>query len=228
MSIILRVASRVMTVLAGGWDGKLVGDAYRLQWSRAAWQLDELPVKGKKKLEQASLQSPNFTGAASFAMAENILMWAKIDKGDSVAEVKRKILDAHKEGLQMALDGKWGDREKAYAEGQNWIRKIQWYSRDVFYLDVDPEGIEPFSVEGKDFSVKVEWKNFTSYSPTSDLALSDPHYTLYEASSPTAARKMFKLLKADPKALKGVAWTDFSGWLNKNKIQYKSRHSNWS
>lgn len=229
MDSTLKVASRVMTILAGGWDGKLVGNTYRLQWSRNSWKLEELPAKGKKKLDVYTLQSPNFSGNLSFAIPDNILHWAKVDANDSLDEVKKKILEAHKSGLEKTLKGDFGDRDKQWAEkSQDWLKKLSWYGDKVFYLNVVPEGTEPFSVKGKDFSMKVEWTKFESYSPNSDFQQADPHYSYYEAKSPTSARKLYMILKADPKALSSLSWTELGSWLNKNKVMYEVRHSNWS
>jgi hypothetical protein len=90
-----------------------------------------------------------------------------------------------------------------------------------------PEGIEKFTVEGKDFSMSVDWTEFKTYSPNSDFQQSDPHYSKYESKSPTAARKAYLLLKSDPNQLKSITWNDLPKWFDKNKIQYAYGGSSW-
>ncbi len=228
----LKHAKQVHRVVAlyraakANWDDKFIGQNARLQWSRGTWLLEELPQKGKKKLRSADLQNPSAHGYFDMWIPGNILMFAKLSPSDDYSAIKKKIMEAYAEAYDRTKNGKRQD-EKELLEKSDWVKNIVWYEKEVFYLNVIPEGVEPFTVEGKDFSVKVSWENFKAYSPNSDFQQADPHYTYYEASSPTAARKCFLILKADPNALKGLTWMDFSDWLNKQKIPYKTRFSSW-
>ena len=240
MSLADRVAARfaksdpVSTLVArykaarGNWDDKFVGKNARLQWSRATWFLEELPQKGKKKLMSATLQNPNGVGGGlDFFLPGNILMFAKLSPSDDYADIKKKIEGAYEEAIKRTEeDTKRGG--KTYLERNDWVRKLKWYEDPVFYLNVVPEGVDDFTAEGKDFTVKVTWTEFSSFSPDSDFQQSDPHYTKYVSKSPTAARKFYIMLKEDPNQLKSVGWESFGDWLNKQKIPYDIRFSNWS
>jgi len=231
VALVQRVASNHVEAVSkqAGPDGKLVGDKYRLTWSRHGFKLEELPAKGKKKLDVSTFQFPPFNGGMSFMIPENLLHWAKLDSNDSVDEVKKKLKAAWATGIKKAKAGDFGDRDKdMFATGKiDYMEKVEWYGKQVYFLEVEPEGVEPFSAEGKDFSVTVKWTEFSAYDPKSDMQLSDPHYTYYGAKSPQGARKLYQILKADPKALSGVSWSDFGDWLNKQGVPYKPHHSNW-
>lgn len=239
MSLAARVVARfakkdlVSTVverfkLARAWDDKFVGKDARLSWSRATWLLEELPQKGKKKLRSADLQNPNgIGGGLDWFIPGNILMFAKLSPSDDYDKIKSKIEDAYKEAIERSeKDDKRGGA--AYLKANDWVYKIKWYENQVFYLNVIPEGVEEFTVEGKDFKVKVTWTEFSSYSPNSDFHQSDPHYTKYVSKSPTAARKFYLTLKEDPNQLRSVGWNEFGDWLNKQKIPYDTRFSQWT
>lgn len=222
------IVARVVDRFADShWDGKFVGKDARLSWSRATFMLEELPQKGKKKLRQATLQNPSSHGYLDWFIPGNILNIAKLSAGDDYDRIKSKIEDAYQEAGKRSAESKY-DREKdAWEKSKDWVVKLQWYENQVFFLEVTPEGVEPFTAEAKDFTVKVEWGNFKAYSPDSDLQLSDPHYTMYEAKSPGAGRKFYKLMKADPDALKSVAWNNFDEFLKKNGVGYDIHFSQW-
>lgn len=206
------------------WDGKIVGKDFRLQWSDATWSLEELPQKGKKKLKIADLQNPYYLGHADAFIPANILRVAKVSPSDSFDHVKDKIKDAMLAAAEDAISKAPPDKQKHL----DYLRRQEWYEKEVYFTQVMPEGMEAFTAEGKDFTVKVEWTDFKAYSPNSDFQQSDPHYTLYQASAPTAARKLYQLLKEDPNALKSIGWDKFDDWLKTNKIGYKIHFSQWS
>jgi hypothetical protein len=223
------IASKVVTRFAEArWDGKFVGKDARLQWSRATWLLEELPQKGKKKLRKATLQNPSLHGAMDWWIPGNILNLAGLSTGDDYDKVKSKLEDAYVEAAKRTEEGAKDRERQGWEQNKEWIQKLVWYESPVFYLEVTPEGVESFTAEGKDFTVKVEWGNFEAYSPNSDLQQSDPHYTLYEAKSAGAGRKFFKILKADPNALKSVAWNGFDEFLKKNGVGYDIHFSQWT
>ncbi len=226
LAIALRVAARYQRrVLALSWEGKIVGKDFRLQWSRDQWQIEELPQKGKKKLRVATMDGGGnrYSGTAKDVSAyipQNILRKSGVSASDTYDHVKHKLqaaMDAAAEEV-MAKDpgGKW-----------DFLKHTKWYEKEVNYLQVMPEGMEPIIVEGGDFSVKSEWTSFKSYSPNSDLANHDPSYTLYEASSPGAARKFYQMARENPGLIKHLSWNKFSDWLNQNKIGYKTHFSVW-
>lgn len=226
VALALRVAARHQrTLLAANWEGKIVGKDFRLQWRRDEWQLEELPQKGKKKLRVDTMDGGGIRYSGTSAnmdayIPQNILRKAGVSSSDSFDHVKSKIQDAMNAAADEAIaknpGGKW-----------EFLKHTKWNEKQVYFTEIMPEGMEPFDAEGEDFSVKVEWTNFKSYSPSSDFQQADPHYTLYESSSPGAARKLYQMLKENPNALKHVPWAKFSEWLNQNKIGYKTHFSQW-
>jgi hypothetical protein len=186
--------------------------------------LEELPQKGKKKLRIDTMDGGGIRyGSVQTNMSayipENILRKAGVTSSDSFDHVKHKIqagMDAAAEEVIEKNPGKW-----------EFLRHTKWNEKEVYFTEVMPEGMEPFDAEGQDFSVHVEWTSFKAYSPDSDFQQSDPHYTLYESSSPGAARKLYQLLKENPAAIKHIPWGKFSEWLNQNKIGYKTHFSQW-
>lgn len=228
LAIALRVAARHQrTLLARGWEGKIVGKDFRLQWTRDEWQLEELPQKGKKKLRVDTMDGggSRYSGSSGGAdmspyIWQNILRKAGVSSSDSFDHVKSKIQGAMDAAADEVISknpgGKW-----------DFLHHTKWHEKLVYFVEVMPEGMEPFDAEGQDFSVHVEWTSFKAYSPNSDFQQADPHYTLYEASAPTAARKMYQLLKEDPNALKSIGWDKFDDWMKANKIGYKIHFSSW-
>jgi hypothetical protein len=222
--LVLRVAARYQrTLTARGWEGKLVSKEWRLQWSDAIWKLEELPAKGKKKLRVAEMQNPYHLQAGDGFIPANILRVAKVSSSDSFEHVKEKIQNAMLAAAKATLAKIPPEKAKHY----DWLLRQQWYENQVYFLEIMPEGVEPFTAHGKDFTVAVEWGSYKAYSPDSDFQQSDPHYTLYESSSAGAARKMYQTLKANPDALKSVAWAKFDEWLKANKIGYEIHFSQW-
>lgn len=225
----LRVVARFQAKVAAiRWDGKLLGRDARLRWSKDVWLLEELPQKGKKKLKVADLDNPGGRGWDRFGayIPGNILRSAKIGSSDGYEGIKKKILDAYMEAAEITINS-MPPKQVEQGKGWGWLRETKWSEREVFYLNVEPEGTEPFKVEGKDFTVQVEWAEFTTYSPDSDFQQADPHYTVYNATSPTAARKFYMILKADPTALKSVSWKELSKWFDKNRVGYETHFSQW-
>jgi hypothetical protein len=225
--IALRVAARYQrTVLATQWEGKLVGKDFRVQWARDYWLLEELPQKGKKKLRVDTMDGggSRWSGSGSVNVSaylyQNILRVAKPTPSDSFDHVKQKI--------QSAMDAA-ADEVIAANPGGKWdfLKHTKWDEKLVYFTEVMPEGMEPFTVEGNDFSVQVEWTSFKAYSPDSDFQQADPSYSVYNESSPSAARKLYQLLKENPSAIKHIPWDKFSDWLNQNKIGYKTHFSQW-
>jgi hypothetical protein len=154
-------------------------------------------------------------------------MFAKLSPSDDYSDIKKKLEDAYQEAIERTKkDTQRGGAE--YLAKNDWVLKIKWYEDDVFYLNVIPEGVEKFTVEGKDFTISVAWDSFKSYSPNSDFQQSDPHYTYYAQRSPTGARKLYMILKTDPNQLKSVSWVQLGDWFTKQKVPYESHHSTWS
>lgn len=220
----LRVAARFENRIAYGQEGKFLGRDCRLTWTRDGWTLEELPVKGKKKLKVATLQNPTNMRWGDFDayLDGNILRDAGLSASDSYEAIKQKMLDAYELAAELTIN-KMPDQAKHAL----WLRDLKWYENEIHYLKVTPEDTEPFEAEGKDYTIKVQWAKFSAYSPDSDFQQSDPYYTQYAESSAQGARKLYQILKADPNALKSVPWSKLGDWLSKNKIPYKTNFSQW-
>lgn len=223
----VKVAARY---LEAGWEGKLVGKDFRLAWTHDQWTLEELPQKGKRKLRVATVQTNLHYNSSSTNLSgfipENIIRSMHISTSDTYDHVKEKISQGMANVAEEVIT-KENAAPGAHPKQWDFLRRISWYERQVYFLEVTPENVDPFHVEGKDFTVSVEWTKWSAYSPDSDLQQSDPHYTRYDGG-PTSARKLYKILKEDPGALKSVTWDKFDAWLKEKKIDHKVNFSNWS
>ena len=211
----------------------LLSDKIRLQHEPnsvvGAIMLEELPSKPLKSKHMKQLFIPfgpnsSYPGVSAF-ISDNLLSDAKIGRGDSYDSAKKKLEKAlEKAGKRM--EDEWKKNPKT--EGRD---PSPWFSRPrestVHYLQVEPKDYKPMTIKGKDFSITSEWNNFSAYSPNSDFQSHDPHYTQYVAKSPTAGRKLYKILKANPDALKDVSWDSLDDWMRKHKINHKTNFSVW-
>lgn len=234
-----RVVSRYKSARAD-YSHKIVGRDARFLWGQwgggSGWiapifKIEELPQKGKKKLRRWQvgldlryMQQALGTSTIYF-YGEDLAQAARISSGDNYDAMVRKLEKAFEDEAKKLKQGEGIDPKQA----KKWKEYIRYYPDvdNVFYLEVEPEGVEPFTVQGKDFVLDVAWKKFKTYSPSSDFQLSDPHYSGYEQSSPSSARKLYKILKADPEALRSVAWMGLSDWFRKQDIRTKSLQSVW-
>jgi len=222
-----------------GKDARFLWGEPRGGWSQPAFLIEELPQKGKKKLGLWSLNLDlsmfmRWSGMTSiYFSADDMAKKSGISSGDDFKSMVSKLEKAFaKEAEDLAKNVKEGRTKASFDPDEfkkNWQKELSYYPQKemVFYLNVMPEGVQPFTAMGKDFQVSVKWDSFSSASPNSDYQLADPHYTTYTAKSPQAARTLFKILNADPEALRNLTWNQFSDWLNKNKIQYKVNFSSW-
>ena len=208
------------------WEKTLQGQKARIRWMGHPDHfllVEEMPTKPvKRRLRQAEFA----IGAAlpghhspSEMMLENILRDAKLKKTMTYDQAVAAMKKAIAKGVKDAGD-KMADWE---VQG---VERLPW-EKEVHYLQVEPVDYKPMDVKGKDFTVRCEWNTFKAYSPDSDFQSMDPYYTYYEAKSPTGARKLFKLLKANPDALAKVPWSQFNDFLKRAKIPFDSHHSVW-
>jgi hypothetical protein len=208
------------------WDGEIQSQHMRFQWvdgRERQYRLTEMPMPGKKRLRVRSGGFPPWLGGSQkreygFLLMANV---ASHIKASMTYEQAASEIDRQMKELVAESNGKSSEPkpEKDLISGP-------WETL-VFYLEVEPADMKPFVAEAKDFKVSIGWDKFEAYDPSSDFEQSDPSYTKYQSKSPTAARKMYKVLNADPDALKNLSWRDFSGWLRKNGISYDSHMSQW-
>ena len=202
--------------------GKALGNNVRLTWTRHVWILEELPVKGgPRHLRTAQLQNPLGNGHVGYDafIPDNILRVAPVSAEDTYDTITAKLLQANLDAAEEVI---------TKGPGREWLRDTtKWWEETVYFTKVKPEGKDKFTATGKDFTVTCEWTRFQSYSPSSDFQQSDPHYTYYESTAATAARKLYELLQKSPAALADVSWSAFSDWLKANKISYDTHFSVW-
>jgi len=222
--ILTRFQSR--TGRYGSWDGKFLGRDCRLRWNRNVWRLEEMPQKGKKKLRvstASTFMDRGWHGFSSF-IPENVLDDAKLSRSDNYDRVKDKLTEA----LRTAADIAYEKQEPDKKEHFEWIKKEpRWDEFTEHFLKIEPEDTDPIEAKGKDFTLHARWTSFKVYDPKSDFQQADPHYTMYESTAPASARKLYKILKADPTALKNVSWGNLTDWFRKNKINWETHFSQW-
>jgi len=191
--------------------------------------LIEVPTKPlKSKKMNVAVMTPSrgqgMPGESAF-LAVNILSDAKIAKSDTYDSALRKLqkalLKAQKE-FEKSLEaaGVTGDQSYVYPHLSQ---------EQVHFLQIAPSDAKPFTAKAKGFSVALSWNEWvaTHYDEENGAQSGDPSYTRYTSSSSKDARKLFKMLKAQPDLLKKVGQHDFSKWLDQNKLKYKMSFSVW-
>lgn len=227
MALLSEQLEGALVVEAVGWDGKKVGTNYRLQWSDATWAIEELPVKGgPRKVRHAELMNPFYTarswGNADAVMPQNILAKAKIRPDDTYDSVKNSIHTAMEAGVAEVV---------AKNEKLSWLKLNPWYESSRGAVMVTPEGADKLVAKGKDFSLTCEFDKFSVFSPNSTMQHApdgDPHYTEIHQKSAGAARKLYNLVKKDPKAFANVSWSEITDFLRKAGVAYDYSFSTWS
>ena len=207
------------------------GPHVRIQWKdhpENSLSIQELPTKPlKSRLRKAEFGMMFLFNAQShnrsLFLMSNLLMDAKLHAGMTY----EASLTAMRGAIAMAVS----ETDKGTDPMDKWERDLilrQPQESLVFWQEVEPADYKPMTVSGKDFTIQSEWNKFKAYSPGSDLQLSDPYYHYFSEKSPGAARKLFKILKADPTILKNVSHSVLSDWLTKVGVGFDSHHSVWS
>jgi len=220
----------------GNWDEVIHGKNCRIRWNNGhvankMW-IEELPGKPvKRKVQYSLIQMPPWMSGSQSALVSpfilgNLLRDAKLSKSMDY----NKAVDAMRGAIAKALDG-----VLKKPGGQEFIGKMKpenvvdsFFDGDtVSYLQLEPDDYSDMVAKAKDFSMDVTWNEFKAYSPGSDLQSHDPSYTLLASKSPTAARKLYKIVKADPKVLEKLSWDQVTKFLDKNKIGWDLHFSVW-
>jgi len=229
---LLRLAK---SLVAFEWANETEGPHIRFKWgghagAHGSFELEEMPEKGKKTLRRLSggLAPWTTSGGDSelrYFNVENLAHYAGVHRNMSYEQAKGAIASAAQKLVDGVNDGAKAAGKPAYEYRTLFSGP---YEDTVHFLKVEPPDTKPFAVSGGDFSVNVKWTEFKTYSPNSDFQQSDPHYTLIVSSAPASARKLYKILRADPGALKSVTWSGLSDWLRKNGIGYETQFSVWN
>jgi len=206
---------------------KLIGKDVRVRWGGIGWTRDgmwieEMPGKPvKRKVRHTTVDTTWFTNQHldRFLMS-NLVMDAKLNKSMNYEQVLKAMKDAV-EGAAKAYEGKPAGRITRPFEfdrygGMGGI----FHEKTIGYLEVEPENFEPIKAKLKDdVTLTAHWNEFIAYSPSYRPEMMDrPHFI--SSKSPGGARKLYKILKADPDALKTVGYTDMGRFLSKHKIAY--------
>lgn len=206
----------------GRYDAVWIGKNVRVSYHNERILVEEIPGKPLKSKRMGRLDITMWYTVGSLHLNQflgiNLINGAKLSKSMDYDKVVK--------ALRKAIDKAYSDLEKSGKEigkGDGPILREE----QVHYLQVVPLDAKPVDAQGKDFSVYSEWTEFSAYDPGADLQSHDPSYTKIVQKSPGAARKLFKLLKADPNALKSVSWSDFKDWLDKKKIHSEYQFSVW-
>lgn len=207
------------------WDHTFVNDHVRVKWNDGAYFIEELPGKPVKRRVRRTHVGMKFTqmqGAPSIYNMSNVTRMVRLTPSttfdallDAIKDARLKLLAEAEEQGQPAPKWMWEE-----AERKPWIDTVS-------FLEVEPADFKPISAKGKDFVMTSKWTEFSAYSPSSDFQQADPYYHYYGEKSPGAARRLFKILKAAPDALKNVTHSQLTDWLTKAGVGYESHHSVW-
>jgi hypothetical protein len=202
------------------WRKKIIGRDFRLRYNdqgTSSILMEELPEKGKRTLR---VFAANVWMGGHFSIINDSNIVSKVTPSMGFDQAKKAMLAEIEELKAIEVKDYHGDPEH-----MKFAVQTNEYSVNV--MKVAPEGMDKIIVEGKDFKVTADWNSFSAYDPGSDFQSMDPSYTKYNSSSPMAARKFYKMARANPDLLKNISWGAFSTWLNHNGIKYKTHFSQW-
>jgi hypothetical protein len=191
--------------------------------------IQELPrTPCKRKLRKTTLNAWYACDVLHLGafLAVNLVRDCDFAETDTYEQARAKLEDAVTEAIRRTAES-----HPKCVEAVRQDQGLSLHEDELHYLKVVPEGVDPITVQAKDFSFTARWTGFKAYSPGSTMHYEpdgEPHYTLYESKSAGAARKLYKLLQKRPTALADLSWRDFHNWLEAKKIGYDIHHSVWS
>lgn len=216
----------------GQWKTLFSGPKVRVRFqehpNHAMW-IEELSGKPfKRRLKYAKVYTYDLmrnTGSNRFMM-ENLIRDASLSNSMSfdqvVSKMKKVIEDAKKAVVEDDSNG--FDYAWFKANGYDLNRSTWMFEEgEINYLQVEPADYNPVILGGNDWNGTFEWTQFTFYADREY----DEHThhvegqrAFYRHKSPGGARKLFKLIKADPEAVKRMSLDQFTAWLNAKKVAY--------
>jgi|GEM_PF-2672572 len=205
----------------------LEGKNIRVYADRFMIRVVEIPQKPLRRRSVRTLSIPiNAPGSRPFDafIVDNLLHHrdgAKIGKNDTYDQALKKLQKALSKAEELTTK-EW-EEQKIDGKPDPWFPRIS--QDEINYLLVEPSDYKPLSIKGKDFTLQSTWTDFKAYDPGADFQSHDPTYTVIVSKSPTGARKLYKMLKVNPDALKRVSWYQLTDWLRKNKINFDSHGS---
>ena len=234
------------TARADNYGPPVTGEKIRWRWSSDwtnALLLEELPGKPLKrrvrKLRFHTEEAVHYLTDGSPFLIENILRGNPIKKSMSYDQAVAALRKAADKAIQTAIKEskeahkKWPDR---YTEvDMDWFKKFRFpesffWEETVSWLEVEPADYAPIPFKGKNFHGTAKWTEFRFYA-TSDrddyMKYQEGMEAFYDNKSAGAARKLFKLLKADPDKVKSMSLDDFKKLLDKRRIGYNYNPTVW-
>ena len=200
-------------------------------------ELPGKPVKRKVRRREWDLGNLNHHMRSTNAfMMENIQRDAKIHKGMSYDQAVVAMTKAVAKAVDNAVQGS-AENAKKYPKNyeaidkkdllKTWARTLSSYEDTVSWLEVEPANYEPISFKGKDFGGTSKWGEFTFYEDSDPYDQQEGMRAFSKSNSKGAARKLFKLLKANPEVVRSMDSGDFTKWLQANKISYRYVPTVW-
>lgn len=203
------------------------------------------PVKRKVRkghLSLSWLRSRQNSFLSAF-IGENIWDDAHLSSAMHYDQAKAAVIKAGEKAVQKAIaragelsgnyPGKYSTAEEAEALLKRWgydDMPRRWYEDTVSFLEVEPVDYKPMSFRGKDFAGEAKWASFTFYDAADRddyMAQMEGMRASYSSKSKGAARKLFKVLKANPDAIARMDARQFKAWLDKNRIGYRYNPTVW-
>ena len=218
---------------ARGWDGTLEGPKVRVNWSTNTtfpyMEVQELPGKPfKRKLRKAEIRWSNH-GMQWPLLMENVLDDARLSRNMDYDKVVRAMKQALKK-----VPGKFDEKTVArIGPLKDYVKKEldrQPYESQVFYLNVEPVNYKPINFAGKGFHGESKWTEFEFYADADRddyMAYNEGMRAFSKSTSARGARKLFKMLKANPDLIRNMSSKDFEEMLRKNKIGYRYVPTVW-
>jgi hypothetical protein len=215
---------------ARGWDGQMEGPKVRAKWVRRGqfpyMEVQELPGKPfKRKLRKAEFRWSNH-GQQWPLLMENVLEDARLSKNMDYDKVVRAMQNALKK-----IPSKYDEKTIArFGPMPDYVQKElarQPYEDNVFYLEVEPANYKDIDLRGRDFGGTSKWTGFKFYSDSDEYDQQEGMQAFTMSTSAGGARKLFKMLKANPDLVKNIKEEDFRKLLDKNKIGYRYVPTVW-
>jgi hypothetical protein len=211
----VRITSPKQTVKYGIiGDKKFLTPTARLIIGDHGFTLEEMPQKGMRRVRELYVQDMSRGGPHSRAMDQfwpvGLIQDARLKKTDSYDQIKTKLSKAHDVAYRRA---KKMDPEHI----RDWMSSMKKISQESTKpsTQVEPENTPPIQARTATYYLNATWKNFTIGHKSGGTIFTT------EASSPTAARKLYKILASNPNAIYELLKNP-DKWLAAKKIRTKS------
>ena len=200
---------------------------YRLECDDHTITLTELPTKPcRRKLREHRVRVWDATVAQhqDQFLTPNLLARARLNPLSGFDEAVDR--------LRAAVRATYNDlcEEDDGWEGFGLDFLVQCHTREVYYLEVRPVDCPDLKIELADTTLLLAWEDFQVQRPgsTTDYGDGESHYSQIVHKSKGAARKLYKLLAADPDRLKNTSYSQIYSWLETHGIGYDVERSTWT